>query len=143
MQKGKRKRRGVGRERGQAAILLAILLFLLVLVFVLVGNLAVVFTTYQRLAGYAEATARAGVEGAVDLSGYGVGNGTAKILPALAVRGAQAFYAALALGPAYHLTIVEVTTTRLSVQIATTVTVVLWGQVPLLASSSETPQIGV
>jgi Flp pilus assembly protein TadG len=143
MHRGQRARARGSEERGQAAVLLAVVLFLLVLVFVLVGNIAVVYNAYQRLAGYAEATARAGVEGAVDLSGYGLSNGTAQIKPALAVSGAQAYFAGLALGPLYRLTIEEVTSTRLSIEIATTIAVVLWGQVPLAARASETPQVGV
>jgi hypothetical protein len=131
------------RERGQVAALFAVLIAVTLVLMVTVSDIAIVDRAYHHLVGIADRTARAGVEAAVDLGGYGLGNGTKKINPQLATSAAQAFFADLALGSQYQLTVLSATTAGLSVQVQTVVSVLLYGAVTISARSSPTPAVDV
>jgi hypothetical protein len=131
-----------GREHGQASFIIALGLALLLLVCLSVLDIGLVEAANQRVAGYAQQTAQAGVEAATVLNGFGTGASNTPLLnPTLATQQAQAFFQALNLGPTYQLTIVVATSTLLTVRIQTTQEIFLWpGPASISASASETPQ---
>lgn len=139
---GSGKRRTRHGQRGQAIWIIALGMATLMVLFVIVLDVGLVEAAHQRVAGYAEQVALAGVEAATVLNGFGNGGSSTPLLnPTLAETQAQVFFQALALGPTYTLTILAATTTLLTVRVSTIVPVYLWpGPVTVADSASEIPE---
>lgn len=129
------------RQRGQAMIFCALATLALILFVILGSDYGLVVAADTDLVTYAQEVARAGVENATTIANFST-VGVAQLDPQRARPEAQQFFASLGLDQTYQLTILEATTTRLTVQITHVQPLFFWPDVKLSEQATATPQYG-
>ena len=133
-------------ERGNTTLLGALMLTLALGLFALIMDGGLLYASKSRLQTYAQEVARAGAT-EVDLNGV-TGSGTAHLNVVRAQQQATQYFQALNLGPTYTMTITNLTTSIITVQLSHEQPVYLIGafvpihSVSIVVEASAVPEVG-